>query len=71
MKDRIAAALKAVSQGFSADRVVADPDLNAAEQSSLSGTTEHMTDESRRRQDWLDTVRRAVPSCFCDPDLLA
>jgi len=23
------------------------------------------------RRNWLDEVRRALPSCFCDPDLLA
>lgn len=26
--------------------------------------------ENAARSDWLENVRRAVPSCFCDPDLL-
>jgi len=26
--------------------------------------------QSNQRKEWLETVRRAVPSCFCSPDLL-
>jgi hypothetical protein len=39
-----------------------------AELSSVSGPGN--APKVRRRQRWLDAVRRAVPSCFCDPGLL-
>jgi hypothetical protein len=30
-----------------------------------------ISDRNRKaRQKWLETVRRAFPSCFCDPELL-
>ena len=28
-------------------------------------------EQRRGREAWIESVRRAVPSCFCDPDLLA
>jgi hypothetical protein len=44
-----------------------------AEWSSVN--TEHPGSQSDQilwasRKDWLDRVRRALPSCFCSPDLL-
>lgn len=44
-----------------------------AEWSSVTSETpeseaEHVT--WQHRQDWLEKVRRALPSCFCSPDLL-
>lgn len=37
------------------------------EWNALAGGAE---DPHGKRQDWLDTVRKAVPSCFCSPDSL-
>jgi len=36
-----------------------------------SQSPEISTTELNQREAWLDAVRRAVPSCFCDPDDLA
>lgn len=40
------------------------------EWSSLEEPSPRDTEEITARRDWLDRVRRAVPSCFCDPELL-
>lgn len=39
--------------------------LDAEGSGGLAGTP-----LSNQRREWLETVRRAVPSCFCSPDLL-
>lgn len=41
-----------------------------AEATTLSADPEIPAKERRAREKWLETVRRAVPSCFCEPDLL-
>jgi hypothetical protein len=32
--------------------------------------TENSDDPTRKRHKWLQNIRKALPSCFCDPDLL-
>jgi hypothetical protein len=55
---------------------VSPPNMNLVaavwyvEWAAVADATERGTDELQRRQDWLDRLRRAIPSCFCDPDLL-
>ena len=41
-----------------------------AEFLALGGDGGCSQDERVQRQEWLDKVRRAVPTCFCDPELL-
>src|SRR5262249_20700549 len=41
-----------------------------AESSSLDAEPDQSDDNYRRRRSWTETIRRSIPSCFCDPDLL-
>ena len=41
-----------------------------AERTTLSTDDSISEKELAARQAWLDAIRRALPSCFCDPDLL-
>ena len=132
MKSKLIAAFEATCQKFSPDRVVADPELNAAflaecsrlgltgsaatlnrgadfrqclleaaagvlkasvqgqqllqelpaqqmnlvaavwsaEASSLDAQPNSSGENFDKRREWSDTIRRAIPSCFCNVDLL-
>jgi hypothetical protein len=37
---------------------------------SLTADPQKLTSIRKRWKKWLEAVRRAVPSCFCNPDLL-
>ncbi len=39
-------------------------ELRSCEDAATAG------DETKSRQNWLTAVRRSLPSCFCEPDLL-
>ncbi len=41
-----------------------------AEWSSVAGDVQVTEAERINRENWLNIVRRALPSCFCDPDQL-
>ena len=41
-----------------------------AEFSGLDDDSDCQQDERVQRQEWLERVQHAVPSCFCDPELL-
>ena len=41
-----------------------------AEWSSVVGDLQISDAERNDRENWLNTVRRALPSCFCDPNQL-
>ncbi len=41
-----------------------------AESSSLDAAASLSTANNNERREWTEMVRRSVPSCFCDPDLL-
>lgn len=41
-----------------------------AESMAVQSDTGEKILAQQQRLDWLDRVRRALPSCFCDPDLL-
>jgi hypothetical protein len=43
-----------------------------AEMVTIAGETSE-PDEAKRapRREWVEKVKRALPSCFCDPDLLS
>jgi len=41
-----------------------------AEWNSLTSDPSGGTEQKQARQDWADNVRSALPSCFCNPDLL-
>jgi|SRR5579863_3538803 len=64
---------QALIEGLPADRMNLVAAIWYAEWASLDA--EHAAgDESvalaNKRNEWLDVVRHAVPSCFCSPDLL-
>ena len=42
-----------------------------AESLTVTSQGEMSAKERRQRKQWLDKVHRAIPSCFCDPDLLS
>ena len=42
-----------------------------AESETLSGDSELSADEKQLRQRWLETVKRTLPACFCNPDDLS
>jgi hypothetical protein len=72
--ERAVEMLRLAVSGTSVLAGVSAPNMNfiaavwCAELSSLSGPGNPA--KAKRRQRWLDAVRRAVPSCFCDPGLL-
>lgn len=72
--ERAAEALREAVRGIQLIEGVPARDLNLVaavwygEWNALSSGEE---DPSGRRQAWLKAVRRAVPSCFCDPDRLS
>lgn len=35
------------------------------------GADDYPAELAPQRQEWLETVRRTLPSCFCNPDLLS
>jgi hypothetical protein len=39
-------------------------ELRSCEDATLEG------EDTAAREEWLTTIRRSLPSCFCDPDLL-
>jgi hypothetical protein len=41
-----------------------------AELATLAADRDIRPQERSEREAWVDMVRRSVPSCFCDPDLL-
>jgi hypothetical protein len=41
-----------------------------AESVTVDSPGEISAKERRLRRQWLDKVRRAIPSCFCNPDML-
>lgn len=41
-----------------------------AESSSLDAEPNHSSVDHTSRREWTERVRRSVPSCFCNPDLL-
>jgi hypothetical protein len=44
--------------------------LWCAEVNALDGRQEDSVAVFEERRKWTETIRRALPSCFCDPDLL-
>jgi hypothetical protein len=61
-------------QGLLEGIAAADTNLVAAiwyvEWQGLANATETESTDFHARQQWLETVRRALPSCFCDPEEL-
>ncbi len=41
-----------------------------AEASSLDAEPNPSGEHYEKRREWSDTIRRAIPSCFCNPELL-
>jgi hypothetical protein len=41
-----------------------------AENTAVSDLRDAEPEELQKRQAWLDVVQRAVPSCFCNPEML-
>ena len=41
-----------------------------AETMTVDSPREVSAKERRLRQQWLDKIQRAIPSCFCNPDML-
>jgi hypothetical protein len=41
-----------------------------AESQSVDESAELEESERKLRRDWLDTILRTIPSCFCDPEFL-
>jgi hypothetical protein len=66
--------LAVAGQGLLEGIAAADTNLVAAiwyvEWQSLANATETEGKEFHARQQWLETVRRTLPSCFCDPEEL-
>jgi hypothetical protein len=66
---RLAASGTKVLEGISPRNMNLVAAVWCAESTDLAGPVEEI-EFADQRQQWLDTVRHAVPSCFCDPDLL-
>ncbi len=41
-----------------------------AESTTVTVVPEAASAEFSQRRQWLDSIQRSLPSCFCDPDLL-
>src|SRR5262245_44609630 len=71
-----AAVLKASSEGERLFDNLAPQNVNFvaavwyAESVSIADESETTTAERELREKWLDSLVRALPSCFCNPDLL-
>jgi hypothetical protein len=57
-------------QEISPDNVNLIAALWYAEATTLSGDPSIAKEERSSREAWLEALRRTIPSCFCEPDLL-
>jgi hypothetical protein len=76
MLESAAEILQASLQGESLFEEISPQNVNLiaalcfAEATSLSADPSIGHKERELRQTWIDTIRRSIPSCFCDPELL-
>jgi len=59
-----------VLEGMEPSHVSLVTAICVAESTTLNSDEVILDEERAARRAWVEVVRRALPSCFCDPDLL-
>ncbi len=67
---RLAISGSSLVDGVAAEKMNLVAEIWCAEVSSLDGVQEDSVEVVDKRHRWTETLRRSVPSCFCEPDSL-